>query len=338
MQTFGHLAMYPDSREVPLASPGPHIPFPVDNEAGTGLPYRQLIRVARPAMPGQNVSTVDGRLSSLETKVNLLIALAFILLAAAGVAYWKLWDIGRDLGALSSKVDLYDNEAIMKILSAVQTDGEETPAARELKRTVQRIVDDTMQKNKKGEAVPPGLFYELGIFSANNGRPEEAVTYFQRATEANRLDYRAFSSLGASYIMLGDRSKDRKTYYATKAIEPLKNAIEINPNHAKAHNNLGIAYYMTKQRDAAIREWNTAIKIERDFEAPYYNLACMYAAEGQTQEALKFLGEAIVNHGYDRLAEIEADEQRCFARLRRHPRFVELKTIVAERNRTLVAP
>src|SRR3989338_2899229 len=111
--------------------------------------------------------------------------------------------------------------------------------------------------------------------------------------------------------MLGDRSKDRKTYYATKGIEPLKNAIEINPNHAKAHNNLGIAYYMTKQRDAAIREGKTAIKIEREFEAPYYNLACMYAAGGQTEEALKFLGEAIVNHGYDRLAEIEADEQRC---------------------------
>lgn len=320
--------------------------LPVDNQVQYGLDAEPRLPVAyrlsnrpsgRTTVTDKNATTLEGRLSRLEIKANLLIALAVILIGAAGGAYWKLWDIGKDIGSLTGRVDGYENVALMKLFSDVRT-GEDTPAARELNQAVEKIMNDTKAKNQRGEPVPPGLHYELGIFSANNGELEQAIGYFQRATQGNPLDYRAFSSMGACYLWLAEMNPERTTYYATKALNSLNKAIEINPNHAKAHNNLGIAYYLTDQLTLATEEWNAAIKIDHEFDAPYYNFACMYAGETQTQKALQFLEEAVDKHGYANLTEIEGDEARCFKSLRSHPKFRQLKRIIAKRTRSRVVP
>jgi tetratricopeptide (TPR) repeat protein len=286
---------------------------------------------------------LEGRVSSLEVKVSLLLRVGttvFALLfgSTAGVMIWKLWDIGRELGALSSKVDGYDKEAVIHLLSDVQTD-DKSPVAKELKQTFERVAKDVIEKNNQGQPVPAGLYYELGVFSSNNGKLEDAISYFQQATKGNPLDYRAFSSMGACYLWLALKHKgqeDQERYYTEKAVEVLKTAIGINPNHVNAHNNFGIALYLLKQRSEAINEWNTAIRINYTDDAAYYNLASMYAREKERGKALEFLEKAIINYGYSRLGELDNDSD--FDDLRQDEKFKKLREIVVSRNQNVVAP
>lgn len=281
-------------------------------------------------------SDMDERISKLEMKVSLLIWLALALLSVTGVIYWKLWDVGKEVGSLNSKVDGYDKEAFMQLVSSIEGSSGDTLAAKELRQAVEAVVKDTIEKKQRGESVQPGLYYELGKFCVTNGRLEHAIEYFQKAVEGNSFDYRAHSSLGACYLWLGQKQKDQTQYYATKAVDVLKKAIEINPNHLKAHSNLGIAYYLVGHRKEAIDEWNTAIKIDHQDEAPYYNFACMYAREGNVEQALSFLEKAVINCNYNDLAEL--DNENDFESLRSNPKFLNLRDIIIRRNKNAVTP
>jgi tetratricopeptide (TPR) repeat protein len=90
------------------------------------------------------------------------------------------------------------------------------------------------------------------------------------------------------------------------------------------------------QRESAINEWNSALKINYQDDGPYFNFACMYAREGNSEQALRFLAKAIVNYGYTDLAALESKED--LKSLRRNPRFLELRDIVVERARNAVIP
>lgn len=292
---------------------------------------------------GKHNIELERRVYSLEVKVKLLLSLGTTVFAVlfgttAGVMIWKLWDIGRELGALSSRVDGYDKQAVIHLLSEVQTN-DNTPVSKELKQTFERVAKDVIEKNSQGQPVSPGLYYELGMFSAKNGKREEAISYFQLATKGNPLDYRAFSSMGACYLFLAFRhkgQKDQENYYAEKAAEVLRTAIGINPNHVKAHDNLAIALYLLGKRSEAINEWNTAIRIDYTYDGPYYNLAAMYAREKDRSKALEFLEKAIVHYGYNRLEELDNDAD--FDDLRQDVKFQELRRIVVSRSQNVVAP
>jgi tetratricopeptide (TPR) repeat protein len=280
--------------------------------------------------------------SGLDSRVDLLIKLIVgclvFFLGAAGSGVFMIFGISKDISALNRVVAGYDSEAFMRLVSAIQNTDPEKPGAKELKAAVERIAQDTYEKSRKGEPVAPSLYYELGTFSFNNGKVEDAIAYFQKAVEGNRLDFRGLSSLGACYLVLAERDQGRTREYADKALEPLKRSIEIDGNHVQTHNNLGIAYYLLGQRDDAIKEWKLAIKVDRHYDGPYYQLACMYAGENDKKEALKWLYEAVVNHEYDDLAGIELDEQRCFRQLRDEPEYQTLKGMIVRRNTTRVIP
>jgi tetratricopeptide (TPR) repeat protein len=286
---------------------------------------------------------LERRVYSLEVKMRLLLYLGttvftLFLGTAAGVWIWKLWDIGKELGALSSRVDGYDKQAVIHLLSDVQTD-EKTPFSRELKQTFESVARDVIEKNNHGQPVPPGLYYELGVFSSNNGKQEDAISYFQQATQGSPLDYRSFSSMGACYLILALKHKgqaDQEHYYADKAADALQKAININENHLRAHDNLAIALYLLGNRNGAINEWNSAIKINYKDDGPYYNLAAMYAREKDRSKALEFLEKAIVNYGYNRLEELENDPD--FDDLRHDEKFIKLREIVVSRSQDVVAP
>ncbi|MFQ6091980.1 MAG: tetratricopeptide repeat protein [bacterium] len=103
----------------------------------------------------------------------------------------------------------------------------------------------------------------------------------------------------------GDRYFEQGLY--TEAIEEYKKAIEIKPDWAVAHNNLGLAYAKSDRGDLALQEYHEAIKIDPNLAEAHYNLASVYydrrsyaQAIGAYKRALKIdplMAEAHYNLG-----------------------------------------
>ncbi|MHC5017705.1 MAG: tetratricopeptide repeat protein, partial [Planctomycetota bacterium] len=62
--------------------------------------------------------------------------------------------------------------------------------------------------------------------------------------------------------------------------------MQINPDIARAHNNLGIALATTGQLDEAIDCYRHAVHIDPKYASAYNNLGIALAATGQLHEGL----------------------------------------------------
>ena len=66
-----------------------------------------------------------------------------------------------------------------------------------------------------------------------------------------------------------------------EAIMQYQNALEINPNYAEAHNNLGTAYLQKGELNEAITQFTEALNLNPDDAAAQSNLAKAQAMAGQ---------------------------------------------------------
>ena len=71
-----------------------------------------------------------------------------------------------------------------------------------------------------------------------------------------------------------------------KKIEALKQAIRLNPNDAKAHNNLGLAYAGLDRYPEAVDAYKQAIRIKPDDADVHYDLGLAYLSCGNKGSAL----------------------------------------------------
>ena len=86
-----------------------------------------------------------------------------------------------------------------------------------------------------------------------------------------------------------------------EAIESYKQAIEIDPDLALAHNNLGLAYCELGKYEEAIESHMQAIRIDPDYALAHYNLGLAYHYSNdrnsalEQDEILKNLGPYLAN-------------------------------------------
>ena len=72
-----------------------------------------------------------------------------------------------------------------------------------------------------------------------------------------------------------------------------QNVIAIDPGHVQALNNLGVLHLHEKNYQAAVRCFLKANHLKPDYVDPCYNLACVFAATGQSDRGLLYLRKAI---------------------------------------------
>ena len=73
------------------------------------------------------------------------------------------------------------------------------------------------------------------------------------------------------------------------AIAPFKEAIRINPNDAKPHHVLGMTFFFLEQYQDAIGSYKEAIRIKPNHTNAHYWLGSTYLELGQYQDAIKWL-------------------------------------------------
>jgi Flp pilus assembly protein TadD len=83
-------------------------------------------------------------------------------------------------------------------------------------------------------------------------------------------------------------------------------ALEIDPRVPEALNGVGVTYRMRNDLAAALEWYKKALAVDPDFGDAYYNMACVYALQGQKDLALRYLQIAALN-GYASAEGIDAD-------------------------------
>jgi len=128
--------------------------------------------------------------------------------------------------------------------------------------------------------------YNMGLFYLNEGIVDEAIKYLNRALELNPRYDLALYALGLSHSMNGNFEE---------SVKHLQNCLKINPTLSDARNALGAIYQEMGLLDEAEKEFRIAISDE-NYQAKdnsYYNLARIYMAKGNLQEALNHVEKAL---------------------------------------------
>ncbi|HDZ91014.1 MAG: tetratricopeptide repeat protein [Deltaproteobacteria bacterium] len=98
-------------------------------------------------------------------------------------------------------------------------------------------------------------------------------------------------------------------------------ALEADPGHVPALNNIGVLLMREKDFAAARARFEKAIRLRPSFVDPYYNLACLFALTARPKEALRYLKRAVsINPEVKAWAREDADLKG----LRGHPGFRDI--------------
>ena len=154
-------------------------------------------------------------------------------------------------------------------------------------------------------------YYDKGIDYGLAGEFEEAQQEFKNALEVDPFYRPAKECLELVEDALKQRIKVETALYLFKgiayfnkgmydeAIAECKKAIEINPNLAMAHNNLGLVYHEKGMYDEEIAEYKKAIEINPNLAMAHNNLGLAYRMKGMYDKAIAEYKKAIeINPNY----------------------------------------
>jgi tetratricopeptide (TPR) repeat protein len=148
------------------------------------------------------------------------------------------------------------------------------------------------------------VYYNMGYIKTAQGRYEEAIQFFRRATMINQDCARAFEKMGECYVKLGREKLAKQSLekaadiYMEKQMDDnaelvLKQVLEINPNTINVYNSLGILYRRQGKYQKAIAQYKKAMKVNPDSENVLYNLGRIYYDTKQYDEAKRIMKRAV---------------------------------------------
>lgn len=157
------------------------------------------------------------------------------------------------------------------------------------------VCASSQRKLKKQRENDPEYQYNLALFYMREGDIDESIRYLNKAI-AIKPDYaHALCTLGLAYSM-------KRNF--PESINTLKKCLTVDPSMTEAHNYLGVAYQEQGFVDEAEKEFRIAIMDTKykSRELPYYNLARIYLARNELEEALEYVDRSLQFNSNFRLA------------------------------------
>jgi non-specific serine/threonine protein kinase len=239
--------------------------------------------------------------------------------AYAGVAdccsfLYMYWDSTRD--------NLDEAEAASRKALELDPELAEAHAARGLVLALSKNVDEAREEFETAIRLNPKLYeayYFYARTSFQQGNLAKAARLYEQACQANPDDYQAPSLLAPIYKSLGRHDEAEAT--RRQALRLAEKHSEVHPDDARALY-LGAGILCQLGDRARSREWAArALAMDPEETATLYNVGCVYALLGETEEAIDCL-EKVLAHGafYKGWAEKDSDLDS----LRSHRRFQAL--------------
>jgi serine/threonine protein kinase/tetratricopeptide (TPR) repeat protein len=160
-------------------------------------------------------------------------------------------------------------------------------------------------------------FYARACFQ--QGKLEEAANLFEKASQVKPEDYQSSVSLGMAYMGM-NRQEDALNAYR-RAWQVAEKHLELHPDDARALYLGAVALFRLGERSRSLQWARSALAIDPEDCGILYNVACTYALQGKTEEAIDCLEKAMKHaFWYKRWAQHDCDLDS----LRGHPRFQAL--------------
>ncbi len=118
--------------------------------------------------------------------------------------------------------------------------------------------------------------------------PGPTAGHRKKPTGAARAQAKAIMRDGAAWLSEGNFESARRRFLE---------AIDVDDHIPEAYNGVGVTYRMRDDLRRALEWYKRALTVDPDFGDAYYNMACVYALEGQKELALRYLQIAAMN-GY----------------------------------------
>jgi serine/threonine protein kinase/Flp pilus assembly protein TadD len=182
--------------------------------------------------------------------------------------------------------------------------------------------DESFAAFEKAAAIDPTLF-EARYFYAREcfqlGQLERAAELFEQACRV-RDDYEARYFAAQTYSALSRPEEAQRSY--RRAVAALDKRIELNPDDARALTMGAVAWCRLGEHARGLELAERALAIDPEDAGIRYNVACLYALEGEKDKAITCL-EAAVNSGFAHRDWVDHDPD--LDSLRDDPRFLALR-------------
>jgi tetratricopeptide (TPR) repeat protein len=124
----------------------------------------------------------------------------------------------------------------------------------------------------------------MGVLAGQNGRPEEAIQWIERAIAVAPRVPLYYDSLAESYRRMG-KLQDAARFLAK--------AVELAPNSAEAANKLGNIQKNLGNTDEAIASFRRAIQFNPEWAEPHTHLGEIFRMRGQVDEATAMFSQVV---------------------------------------------
>ncbi len=217
--------------------------------------------------------------------------------------------------------DVEQAQAASRRALELDPDLAEARSARAWALSLTKQYDEAEREFQAAIALDPTLF-EARYFYARacfqQGKLEDAARLFEEACTV-REDYQARFFAAQSHAALGHEAEARAGY--EQALMVVRDHLALNPDDPRAATMLAVAACRLGQPEEGLKWAERAVEIDPEDAGVCYNVACLYALEGQADKALSCLEEAIAR-GFGRKDWIEHDPD--LDSLRGDPRFEAL--------------
>jgi serine/threonine protein kinase/Flp pilus assembly protein TadD len=213
------------------------------------------------------------------------------------------------------------DEASRKALE-LDPDLAEAHVARGLAVSLKKSYAEAEQEFQKALRLDPTSFaahYYFGRTCKAQGKHLEAAHLFEKACQLRPDDYEAASHLGATYAGLG-RTADAEAG-SRRTVEVISKHLELHPDDARALYLGAIGWCQLKEPARGLEWAGRALAMDPEDAVTLYNVACVYALQGQIEQAIDCLENAL-KHGFAHKEWIENDSD--LNSLHSHPRFQAL--------------
>ncbi len=138
-----------------------------------------------------------------------------------------------------------------------------------------------------GQEENPEIYYNIGYIKTVKEEYTEAIEAFRKATKLDRYFAKAYEAMGRAFKALGKAEsaaeslkKAAEIYMSNEKEEQaegiLNEILEENPDTINVYNTLGVLYRKRGDYQAALQQYQKALKIHPDQPKVYYNIGRLH--------------------------------------------------------------
>ena len=221
-----------------------------------------------------------------------------------------------------SKANLEGADASSRKALQLDPESAEAHTSRALALMLRRCYQEAREEFEAALRLNPMLYeahYFYGRACLTEGKFDEAVSHYREAGRVRPEDFQAIYLSTDPLMQLGRR--DEALDAARQTVKMADAHLELNPDDPRAWYLSAAGLMRLGQRDQALERARRALTIDPKDAGVLYNVACIYALAGSSNQALDHLDKAIQN-GFGHRDWLENDSD--MDSIRGEPRFQAL--------------